>query len=61
MTDAEKVALKLEGKLKKYTVAIHWIDGRKTEIQTNEIPQPEFESNLRETIMIHCEENSNTP
>lgn len=51
MTIPEQVALKLEGKLLKYTVLVLLVDGRHVEVQTNEKPAVSFKDTPRDVFL----------
>lgn len=49
MNTAQKVALKLNGTLKKWTVTVLLRDGRTVEVQTDEEPRIRFDDTSRST------------
>lgn len=57
MTIAEKVALKLSGRLGKKTLHVQWLDGSVTDLQINDDVRFEYDDKLRETV-LNCGYNS---
>lgn len=48
--ETKRVLEKLLGTMKKYTIRIHFKNGNKIEVQTNESPRTVFNSDLRECV-----------
>lgn len=51
MSIAEKVALKLSGRLGKQTLHVQWMDGSVTELQIDEALRIDFCEKLRESVL----------
>jgi hypothetical protein len=59
MTDAEKVAAKLAGKLKKFTITIAFKNGTQLELQSDKKLKTVFDSDTRQVLVHDDDYNEN--